>query len=106
MSERVKQVMADTFGVSAEQIPNDATADEFSEWDSLRHLELMLEHHGERAAVICLRQRISWYGKSMGHIKPLKERIRLAATTDQIREALQEWRAGSEAIPSREISLA
>lgn len=34
--------MASTFGVSVEQIPSDASINHFEEWDSLRHLELML----------------------------------------------------------------
>jgi tRNA-dihydrouridine synthase B len=57
----------------------------------LRHLELMLEHDNEPRAVRCLNQRISWYGKSMGHIKPLKERIRLSVDAAEIRAALSEW---------------
>ena len=63
----------------------------------LRHLDLMLEHHGERTAVICLRQRISWYGKTMGHIKPLKEAIRLADTSDLMRLELSQWLEQDEA---------
>ena len=57
----------------------------------LRHLELLMQHQGEHAAVICLRQRISWYGKTMGHIKPLKEAIRTARSSDEIRCVLQSW---------------
>lgn len=57
----------------------------------LRHLDLLLKHHGERGAVICLRQRISWYGKTMDHIKPLKETIRTAQSSDEIRNAVREW---------------
>jgi len=60
----------------------------------LRHLELLIEHAGEDAAVRCLNQRISWYGKTMGHIKELKETIRLATTADEIRTILQQWIAG------------
>jgi nifR3 family TIM-barrel protein len=44
----------------------------------LRHLELAAEYAGEARAAIRMRQHIAWYGKSMGHIKPLKESIRLA----------------------------
>ena len=44
----------------------------------LRHLELSALYDGEERAATRLRQHISWYGKSMGHIKPLKESIRLA----------------------------
>ena len=56
----------------------------------LRHLELLLEHLTEREAVRCLNQRISWYGKTMGHIKPLKESLRLATSSWEIRQALLE----------------
>ena len=56
----------------------------------LRHLELLIDHLGERQAVMCLNRRVSWYGKTMGHIKPLKEAIRLARNTDEIRNALIE----------------
>lgn len=56
-----------------------------------RHLELLLEHAGECGAVHCLSRRISWYGKTMGHIKPLKEAIRLADSTDKMSEHLTAW---------------
>ena len=42
MRESIKRVMASTLGVPAEEIPDDATINEFSQWDSLGHLELML----------------------------------------------------------------
>jgi hypothetical protein len=35
--------------------------------------------------------RIAMYGKTLGHIKPLKERVRLAKSADEIRDALQAW---------------
>jgi len=57
-----------------------------------KHLDLMCEYEGEREAVRIMSQRISWYGKTMGHIKPLKERVRVAQTSDEIRAALAEWR--------------
>jgi nifR3 family TIM-barrel protein len=60
----------------------------------LRHLQLLLEHQDERGAILCLSRRISWYGKTMGHIKPLKEAIRLATSAAAIREALEAWLAG------------
>jgi nifR3 family TIM-barrel protein len=56
----------------------------------LRHLDLLMEHLSEPEAVRCLNQRISWYGKTMGHIKPLKERCRLAKSSWEIRDALRE----------------
>lgn len=58
-----------------------------------RHLDLLEEHAGPREAVLCLNQRISWYGKTMGHIKPLKEALRQAKTTEQMRRELNKWRA-------------
>ncbi len=54
----------------------------------LRHLELSALYDGEERAATRLRQHISWYGKSMGHIKPLKETIRLATGFEQIKRAL------------------
>jgi tRNA-dihydrouridine synthase B len=57
-----------------------------------RHLELLVEHAGAAAALDCLRKRVSWYGKTMGDIKPLKERVRLAASVEDVRVALAEWR--------------
>ena len=57
----------------------------------LRHLELILEHRGERAALHCITNRIALYGRTLGHIKPLKERVRLAKSADEIREALEAW---------------
>ncbi|MFK7960018.1 MAG: tRNA dihydrouridine synthase [Phycisphaerales bacterium] len=53
-----------------------------------RHHELILEHHGPRAALRCLSQRIAWYGKSLGHAKPIKERIRTATSPSEIEDAL------------------
>jgi nifR3 family TIM-barrel protein len=57
-----------------------------------RHLDLMLEHQTEREAVKRLNTQISYYGKTMGHIKPLKEAVRTATSAQQIREALASWR--------------
>jgi len=56
-----------------------------------RHLELLLLYGDERDAIDCLSKRISWYGKTMGHIKPLKEAIRLARSVAEIDQALHEW---------------
>jgi tRNA-dihydrouridine synthase B len=56
-----------------------------------RHLDLLLEYECEAYAVDCLNKRISWYGKTMGHVKPLKEAIRLATSAAAIRAALEEW---------------
>lgn len=63
-----------------------------------RHLHLMLEHEGEWRAVRTLNQRISWYGKTMGHIKPLKEAIRLARSAAGIERVLVEWLERAESL--------
>lgn len=57
----------------------------------LRHLDLILEHQGEREAVRCLSQRISWYGKTMGHVKPLKEAVRTSKSATEVRTCLLTW---------------
>ena len=57
----------------------------------LRHLELIVKYRGERAALHCMTNRIALYGKTLGHVKPLKERVRLAKSADEIREALEVW---------------
>ena len=57
----------------------------------LRHLALILEHRGERSALHCITNRIALYGRTLGHIKPLKERVRLAKSADEIRDALEAW---------------
>lgn len=54
----------------------------------LRHLDLLREHLGERDAVLCMNKRVSWYGKTMGSIKPLKESIRLARSSTEMEAAL------------------
>ncbi len=56
-----------------------------------RHLDLILEHRGEQEAVRCLRSRISRYGRTMGHVKPLKEAIRNASSSLEIRRSLRQW---------------
>ncbi len=57
-----------------------------------RHLELLVQYAGESQAVQCLQKRISWYGRTMGHIKWLKEAIRTsrsaAAMDRHLRDAL------------------
>jgi len=58
----------------------------------LRHLDLLDRYVPGRHAVDCMRKRISWYGKTMGHIKPLKEAVRTAASVGEIRTALRGWR--------------
>ena len=42
MGNRLKQVMADVFGVPVAEIQDNAEINEATGWDSLRHVELML----------------------------------------------------------------
>jgi acyl carrier protein len=42
MRERLKGVIAELFGLTTVEIPDDADSNTLSGWDSLRHLELML----------------------------------------------------------------
>ena len=56
-----------------------------------RHIELCATHLDPRAAAELMRQRISWYGKSMGHVKPLKEAIRTAIDLEAMQAAVEEW---------------
>ncbi|MAB82329.1 MAG: tRNA dihydrouridine synthase DusB [Phycisphaerae bacterium] len=58
-----------------------------------RHLDLILEHQNEHMVLHRLRSAISWYGKTMGHVKPLKERVRTARCSSEIRQALHDWRS-------------
>jgi acyl carrier protein len=43
MRDRVRQTIANVWNVPADEIPEDADAMSLAGWDSLRHLELMLE---------------------------------------------------------------
>lgn len=55
----------------------------------LRHVELLQRYHSDEHTLHCMRSRISWYGKTMGHIKPLKEAVRTAVTPHEMRVALE-----------------
>lgn len=41
------------------------------------HFDLMRRFRGDRLAMVVMRGRIAAYGTSLGHVKPIKERIRL-----------------------------
>ena len=56
-----------------------------------RHIDLAAEHQEPRVAAELMRQRISWYGKTMGHVKPLKEAIRTGRDLQSMREAVDLW---------------
>lgn len=42
MKERVKKVMAQVFGLSADQITDESSPDTIESWDSLTHLNLVM----------------------------------------------------------------
>lgn len=56
-----------------------------------RHFDLLIEHRGRDDALRVMSSRISWYGKTMGHVHGLKEAIRTASSTDAVYEALGGW---------------
>ena len=56
-----------------------------------RHLQLLEEHDEPNVIIKTMCKRISWYGKSLGHVKPLKEVIRTATNLHTIRDALEAW---------------
>jgi nifR3 family TIM-barrel protein len=56
-----------------------------------RHLALLERHHDEAHTLHCMRSRISWYGKTMGHVKGLKEAFRTAPDVATMRAAVAEW---------------
>lgn len=55
----------------------------------IRHLELLQEFIDHRTAVECMRKRISWYGKTMGHAKNVKEAVRVASSLVEMRSAVE-----------------
>lgn len=74
----------------------------------LRHIELLDLYQEPRTAIETMRKRISWYGKTMGHIKPLKEEIRTAESLQQMARAVQKrlddpgfWERSAESSPAQ-----
>lgn len=55
------------------------------------HVRYMEQYRGARHALAQIRQRISWYGKQLGHVKPMKEAIRLARELDVVYRTLDEY---------------
>ncbi len=55
------------------------------------HLNLILTHLDERAALHRMRSGIAKFARTMGHVKPLKESIRTAHSSSEIRQALELW---------------
>ncbi len=57
----------------------------------LRHIDLCERYQSERHAVLSMQKRIAWYGKTLGHVHPLKEAIRTAPDLHVMRAAVREW---------------
>ena len=57
-----------------------------------RHVQLLERYHSLQHVLHCMRSRISWYGKSMGHVKGLKESIRTATDVATMLAAIESWR--------------
>lgn len=43
MRERIRSALARTFEIPVEEVGENVTSEDLDDWDSLRHLELMLE---------------------------------------------------------------
>lgn len=75
-----------------------ACAPEPSEIDKItairRYLDLMVEFRGERYAMTHITRRISWFAKSLGPCKPLKEAVRLSESAGDVHARLDEFLAG------------
>lgn len=56
-----------------------------------RHIELLERYAIPAAGAESMRKRISWYGKTMGHIKPLKEAIRTAPDLAAMKSSVDAW---------------
>ncbi len=71
----------------------------------LRHLELASHYDGPERALVRLRQHISWYGKSLGHIKPTKEAVRLAQDFAAAHAAISDAIAQFEPLAESSVSF-
>ncbi len=42
MEQKIKEIMANVFGISPDEIPENADSSDTKEWDSLKHMTLIL----------------------------------------------------------------
>jgi len=56
----------------------------------IRHIELLDQFQDHRTGVETMRKRISWYGKTMGHVKATKEAVRTAESLSEMRQVLEQ----------------
>ena len=82
------------FGHAAQYLATGVCPDEPTALEKIavirRHLELLMEHHDERHAIHCMSRRISWYGKTMGHVKWMKEGVRQASDVGTMFRVLED----------------
>jgi nifR3 family TIM-barrel protein len=75
----------------------------------LRHIDLLDRYTEEQYGLRTMRQKISRYGKTMGHVKSMKEAVRTAGSYDQMRSAVRSWilphREDVTALVQREYDL-
>lgn len=64
----------------------------------LRHIDLIERFAKPHAGIKRLNQGIAWYGRTMGHIKPLKEAVRTATDLGTMRQHIRAWMT-----PEREL---
>lgn len=57
----------------------------------LRHIDLLERYADEQYGIRTMQQKISRYGKTMGHIKTMKETIRTADNYDLMRRTVRSW---------------
>ena len=57
----------------------------------LRHIDLLERYTDEQYGIRTMQQKISRYGKTMGHVKSMKETVRTAESYDQMRRAVRAW---------------
>lgn len=63
----------------------------------LRHIDLLEAYAPPQLGIRTMQTRISRYGKTMGHVKPMKETVRTARSFDVMRRAVR-----AEILPHRE----
>lgn len=56
LDERIKEAMASVFGVDAATLNEDTTQDDITEWDSLKHLDLIVALEDEFGVTIPLEE--------------------------------------------------
>ena len=52
LSKRVKTIMAESWNLSVESIPDDAQLNKFAKWDSLSHVQVLLALQSKEGLVL------------------------------------------------------